>query len=107
MNNEELRAIQAPIKERYKEQPDAAQITLKAEGRLQSEEVVLRTKTGATVLALISAELIELGGRTYVLTNVLDITERKKALAALQESEQRFRRLVQDMSIGVALRYRS
>jgi len=74
-----------------------------AQGRLQSEEVALHTKTGTPVRALISAELIELGGRTYVLTNVLDITERKRALEALQESELRFRRLVQDMSIGVAL----
>lgn len=84
-------------------QRDVYAAKLKTQGRLQSEEVTLRTKSGATVLALISAELIELGGRTYVLTNVLNITERKRALEALRESEQRFRRLVQDMSIGVAL----
>jgi len=34
MDPQELRAIQAPIKERYKAEPDAAQITLKAQGRL-------------------------------------------------------------------------
>ena len=34
MKTEELRAIQAPIKERYKEHPDAALITLSAHGRL-------------------------------------------------------------------------
>jgi uncharacterized OsmC-like protein len=34
MKTEELRAVQAPIKARYKEEPQAAVITLKAEGRL-------------------------------------------------------------------------
>jgi len=34
IDTEDLRAIQAPIKERYGTQPDTALITLKAEGRL-------------------------------------------------------------------------
>jgi uncharacterized OsmC-like protein len=34
MNREELRAAQAPLKERYKAEPEAGLITLKAEGRL-------------------------------------------------------------------------
>ena len=34
MNAEDLRAMQAPLKSRYKETPDAAVITLKAEGDL-------------------------------------------------------------------------
>jgi uncharacterized OsmC-like protein len=34
MNAEELKALQAPIKERYKKDPAAALITLRAEGRL-------------------------------------------------------------------------
>jgi PAS domain S-box-containing protein len=84
-------------------QQDVYAAKLQSSGQLQSEEVSLRTKAGVPVLALISAELIELGGRTYVLTNVLDITERKRALEALRASEERFRRLVQDMGIGVAL----
>ena len=33
-NTETLRAIQLPLKERYRTDPDAAQITLKAEGRI-------------------------------------------------------------------------
>lgn len=33
MNSEELKNIQAPIKEKYREQPDAATITLKAQGK--------------------------------------------------------------------------
>ena len=34
MNREELRSIQAPLKQRYRDDPRAATITLKAEGRL-------------------------------------------------------------------------
>jgi uncharacterized OsmC-like protein len=45
MKTEELRAIQAPLKERYKAQADAALITLKAQGRL-GEGVTCSVQTG-------------------------------------------------------------
>ena len=45
MNAEELRNLQAPIKERYKAQPDSALITLSAEGRL-GEGVTCSVQTG-------------------------------------------------------------
>jgi len=45
MLTEELRALQAPLKDRYKSQPDAALITLKAEGRL-GEGVTCSVQTG-------------------------------------------------------------
>ncbi len=53
MKMEELRAIQAPLKDRYKERPDAALITLKAEGRL-GEGVTCKVATGK---ALVTAGL--------------------------------------------------
>lgn len=34
MDAERLRALQAPIKQRYRDQPDSARITLRAEGRI-------------------------------------------------------------------------
>lgn len=45
MKTEELRAVQAPLKERYKSEPDAALITLKAQGRL-GEGVTCSVQTG-------------------------------------------------------------
>jgi uncharacterized OsmC-like protein len=53
MNAEELRARQAPIKSLYKESPDAARITLSAEGRL-TEGITCSVQTGK---ALVSAGL--------------------------------------------------
>jgi len=50
MRTEELRAIQAPIKERYKEHPDAALITLRAHGRL-GEGVTCNVQTGRALVA--------------------------------------------------------
>src|SRR5208283_5122240 len=50
MRTEELRAIQAPIKERYKEHPDAALITLRAHGRL-GEGVTCNVQTGKALVA--------------------------------------------------------
>ena len=45
MDAGQLRSLQAPLKERYKQQPEAAQITLRAEGRL-SESVTCQIETG-------------------------------------------------------------
>ena len=45
MNAEKLRSLQAPLKQRYREAPDAALITLRAEGRL-GEDVSCRIETG-------------------------------------------------------------
>src|SRR5437870_10963175 len=45
MNAEELRSLQAPVKERYRQQPETALVTLRAEGRL-GEGVTCKIKTG-------------------------------------------------------------
>jgi len=45
MNAEALRAIQAPLKERYRQSADAARITLRAQGRV-AEGVSCRVDTG-------------------------------------------------------------
>jgi uncharacterized OsmC-like protein len=50
MKTEELRSIQAPLKERYKERPGAALITLKAQGRL-GEGITCSVETGKALVA--------------------------------------------------------
>jgi len=49
MKSEELRAIQAPLKEQYKTQPDAALVTLRVKGRL-GEGVTCRVETGKALV---------------------------------------------------------
>jgi uncharacterized OsmC-like protein len=46
MDAAELRAMQAPIKERYKSDPDAALITLKAKGALDDTHIACKVETG-------------------------------------------------------------
>jgi uncharacterized OsmC-like protein len=60
MKLDELRAAQAPLKEHYRSQPDAALITLKAEGRI-SERVTCNLQTGK---ALVEAGLHPATGGT-------------------------------------------
>src|SRR5262245_52635413 len=42
MTPDELRALQAPVKARYKEDPSAAQLTLQARGTLTGEKLICR-----------------------------------------------------------------
>ena len=49
MNAEKLRSIQAPLKERYRGEPAAALITLRAQGRL-GEGVSCKIETGKALL---------------------------------------------------------
>jgi uncharacterized OsmC-like protein len=46
MEAAELRAVQAPLKDRYRAEPAAAAVTLKAEGRLGDESVSCSVETG-------------------------------------------------------------
>lgn len=50
MKSEELKAMQAPVKERYREDPGAALITLHASGRL-GEGVTCKIETGKALVA--------------------------------------------------------
>ncbi len=45
MNADEIRSLQAPLKERYRERPDTALVTLRAEGRI-GEGVTCKIETG-------------------------------------------------------------
>jgi uncharacterized OsmC-like protein len=60
MKAEELRTLQAPLKERYREEPEAALVTLKANGRL-GEGLTCRVETGK---ALVEAGLHPATGGT-------------------------------------------
>src|SRR5690349_14081998 len=46
MNADELRALQAPVKTRYRDDPAAAMLTLRARGNLDAEGVTCKVETG-------------------------------------------------------------
>ena len=50
MDAEQLREMQAPLKSKYKEDPDAAKITLSAKGVLGEEGVTCRVETGKAMV---------------------------------------------------------
>ena len=50
MDKAALQALQAPLKERYRDDPDGARITLSAEGRLGEENVSCSVATGRAMV---------------------------------------------------------
>src|SRR5688572_14800254 len=49
MKTEELRALQTPLKAQYRETPEAAMITLKAQGRI-GEGITCKVQTGKALV---------------------------------------------------------
>jgi uncharacterized OsmC-like protein len=46
MDRAELQAVQKPLKDRYREEPTAALITLRADGKLDEEKIACKVETG-------------------------------------------------------------
>jgi uncharacterized OsmC-like protein len=61
MNSQQLKDLQAPLKQRYKDNPSSAVVTLKATGRLDAPGVSCRVETGR---ALVEAGLHPATGGT-------------------------------------------
>jgi uncharacterized OsmC-like protein len=50
MNSDELRALQAPLKSRYREHPEEASITLHARAKLDASAVTCKVETGRAMV---------------------------------------------------------
>jgi len=50
MDAEQLRSLQAPLKARYRDEPNAAVITLKASGELGAETITCKVDTGRALV---------------------------------------------------------
>jgi uncharacterized OsmC-like protein len=51
MDRAALQAVQVPLKERYREEPEAARLTLRAGGELDDEEIACSVATGRALVA--------------------------------------------------------
>src|SRR4051794_17063410 len=51
MDRDELRAVQKPLKQQYREEPAAALVTLQAEGSLDNADVSCSVQTGRALVA--------------------------------------------------------
>lgn len=77
--------------------------TFQKQGGLHQFETKLYRKDRSIITVLFSATLIEIRGEQHLLSVVMDITERKQSEQAIQESEERFRRIVESSPMGFYL----
>jgi PAS domain S-box-containing protein len=70
-------------------------------GSIDQYEAILHPADGGPITALVSARIIDLPDRRYVLAMVNSITQRVEAEAALRESEARYRRIVDTTDEGI------
>jgi len=63
-----------------------------------TNELTCMTKSDDTIPAEISASVIDIAGRTCLIAMVRDITERKRAEAALRQYSDNLERLVEERS---------
>ncbi|MBY0401266.1 PAS domain S-box protein [Myxococcota bacterium] len=59
-----------------------------SDGKPQDVEIAMRTRSGHEVNLLAAADILEMNGRTHVLAQAIDITDRKRAEQALASSRQ-------------------
>lgn len=74
---------------------------LKRDGRASNLEIVARTRSGESFIALLNADLIDLGGERCILITFTDITDIRRWEQALQDSEERWKFALEGAGEGV------
>jgi PAS domain S-box-containing protein len=74
---------------------------LRAQGGFRNLEAVYRTRFGEVRTALMSAEVIEVGGEPCILAVSTDITERKRVEQALRKSRMQLQITLEAARIGI------
>jgi len=89
----------------FPEEEQQAHLTsqLQNDGRFSNCELQVRRKDGVILEGLFSGELINIQGRQYLLTVMIDITARKRAEEALHENETWQRLLLTNLPAGVMI----
>ncbi len=77
--------------------------TMYREGHLKNVETNLTKKDGTVKRIVLSVDYVEIHGKKYQLTTVMDITERTKMERALQDSEEKFRLFAENALDGFAI----
>ena len=83
------------------EEQDAVREQLQRHGIISNCELQIRRKDGAILTGLFSGEVIQIQGRQYFLTVMIDISDRKQILEELHLSEKKYRELVELAQEGI------
>ena len=76
---------------------------LDVQGLVDAVEVEMRRRGGEPFWVLLKSCRIAIGGRPYSLSTLIDITDRKRALEDLAESEARFRAVFDQGPVAISL----
>jgi PAS domain S-box-containing protein len=74
---------------------------LNEHAEIRNVEFAFQTKSGQIRTGQLSGSLLELDGRRCALVVVRDISEQRKAVDSLRESEERFRSFVENLHVGI------
>ncbi|GAB3310024.1 PAS domain-containing sensor histidine kinase [Hymenobacter tenuis] len=89
---QEIKALRVPDVDVLYQQDTFAQLFARAQqGTVTQFETQHRHKDGHIIPVEVSLVMLQLGGKPHLLAVARDITEQKRTLAALRESEERFR----------------
>lgn len=72
-------------------------------GYVRDLELLLTARDNRKVWCLYYGEVVEIEGQKRLLSIASDISERKKAIAALQQSEEKFHKVFENVAVGMAL----
>jgi PAS domain S-box-containing protein len=73
---------------------------LEAGGRISHRELKVRARNGTILHGLVSAEVIDNQLEQSLLVVMIDLTEQKKAEAAVRESQERLARIIEGTNVG-------